>query len=120
MKRLSWLLLAVFCAALAQVPLVDGLMVKAKHCGCCHPGACGMPGCCAPPASSSTAANSEQPARVMSLPAVRQTQPGRGSAEKFYASFVEPAAVRPALVASAEAAPAASVPLFRAHCSFLI
>ena len=120
MKRLAWLLIAVLCTALVQVQPVDGL-TKAKTCNCCKvPGACGMPGCCPPPASRPTALSSAQSARVVSLPASRKAQPVRVAMDKFYASFVEPAAVSPALLASAEAAPAAHVPLFKAHCSFLI
>jgi hypothetical protein len=57
---------------------------------------------------------------VASVPAPRKAQLGRCTARKFYALFVEPSALRPALTASAEAAPAANVPLFKAHCSFLI
>jgi hypothetical protein len=117
MKRLVWLLLAVFCIALVPVQSVD----KAKTCSCCKvPGACGMPGCCPPPASLPAALSPAQSARAADLHACRKAEPVRRAGEKFYASFVEPAAARAALLASAEAAPAAHVPLFKAHCSFLI
>jgi hypothetical protein len=118
MKRLTWLLLAFFCTTLVQVLPADGL-VKAKLCPCCHPGACGMPGCCPPPASASTVFTSTQSVRVSSSP-VRKTQLVRSAAAKFYALFVEATAVRGPLLASAQAAPAANVPLFKAHCSLLI
>jgi hypothetical protein len=120
MKRVVWLVLAVFCAALAQVQPVDGLGTKAKPCPCCHPGACGMPGCCPPPASASTAFSSAQAESVRSVPAPRRAQAARGPANAFYAAFAEPAHVRSSLLATAQAAPAASLPLFKAHCSFLI
>ena len=118
MKRLVWLFLAVFCTALLQVQPLDA--AKAKTCDCCHPSACGMPGCCPPPASALTALSSAQSVRATSLPACRKAQSVRGVVEKFYVLFVEPVAVRAAFLASAEAAPAAHVPLFKAHCSFLI
>jgi len=63
---------------------------------------------------------SAQSARVASVPAPRRAQTDRRTEQTFYSLFAEPAAFRPALTASAEAAPAASVPLFKAHCSFLI
>jgi hypothetical protein len=99
---------------------VDGLGAKAKHCPCCHPGACGMPGCCPPLASAPTAFSSVQAECVRSVLAPHQAQPARGFADAFYAAFVEPTNVRGSLLASANAAPAASVPLFKAHCSLLI
>ena len=46
MKRLVWLLIAVFCTALAQVQPVDMPVTKHAVCGCCgDTGACGMPDC---------------------------------------------------------------------------
>lgn len=120
MKRVVWLALTVFCAALAQVQPVDVLGAKAKPCACCHPGACGMPGCCPSPASGPVAFNSAQAECVRSVPAPGRAQLVRGLPDTFYAAFVEPTAVRGPLLASARTAPAASVPLFKAHCSLLI
>ena len=117
MKSLVWLLLAVFCAALAPVQLVNAAQPQAR--GCCHHGCCGMP-CCPPPAPAPTVLNAPEPAIEASRPAARQAEPVSGALAKFYAAFVEPAVVRPALPASAQAARAADVPLFKAHCSFLI
>ena len=79
-----------------------------------------MPGCCPAPASAPTAYISAQAEGVKSIPAPRRTVPARGRAEAFYAAFAERAAVRGLFLASAQAAPAASVPLFQAHCSLLI
>lgn len=120
MKRAVWLVLAVFCAALAQVQPVDGLAAKAKSCPCCHPGACEMPGCCPSPASTPVAFNSAQAECVKGVPAPNRAQPACGSADTFYAAFVEPIAVGGLLLAADQAAPAANVPLFKAHCSLLI
>ena len=121
MKRLVWPLLAVFCIALVQAEPVVGLAAKAKSCCCCKiPGACGMPGCCPAPAAVPAAINSGQSARVSAIPTLRKAQPIPAAASIFYLSFLEPAAACRPLPASAEAAPAARVPLFKAHCSFLI
>jgi hypothetical protein len=96
MKRLTWILLALFCTALVQVQPVDASKAKGMACACCHPGTCEMPGCC--PAPAPAALSSAQSARVANLPVVRDAlAPDR--AETFYASFVEPATVRCRLVA---------------------
>jgi hypothetical protein len=42
------------------------------------------------------------------------------AARKFYAIFVEPSILPLALIAPASGVPAGSVPLFKAHCSFLV
>jgi len=120
MKRLPWLLIALFCAVLVQVQPIDGPLAKPVKCARCHSGACGMPGCCPTPASAPTVFSSEQSARVDRVPAPHRAQPVRGAEENFYALFIEPVAGRGALPACAEAAPAARVPLFKAHCCFLI
>jgi hypothetical protein len=120
MKRLAWLLLAVFGAALLQVQPVEGLPAKAKCCDCCHvPGTGEMPGCCPQVASLPAALGAEQSARVANQP-VRRAVPAVGACARIYVSLVEPGASRSALPAPAEAARAAGVPLFKAHCSFLI
>jgi hypothetical protein len=121
MKRFVWLLLAVFCATMAQVQPVDSL-AKAKMRGCCRiPGACGMPGCCPAPASTSPVTSASAGSALATAPAARRAQTSRGVPEKFYASFAERLASRPLLPpASADAARSAYGPLFAAHCSFLI
>jgi hypothetical protein len=118
-KRLTWLLLAVFCTALVQVQPLERL-TKAETCGCCHtPGACGMPGCCPTPASTLFAASAERSSSMASS-AARKARRSRGATSYFYASFVGMRPIRSLLQASAEAAPAAQVPFFKAHCSYLI
>jgi hypothetical protein len=121
MKRVVWLVLAVFLAALAQVRPVDALEAKGKACPCCHPGSCEMPGCCPQTSSAPTSINLAQMEAVGSLPAPRFAQPASRLFEgAFYSLFVGPVATRGPLVASAKAAPPAPVPLFQAHCSLLI
>ncbi len=121
MKRLAWLILIVsFAAFIMQVQPVDS--GKCSRCACCQckaPGDCGMPGCRAPsPAPVMFAA--KQAARI-SQPARRQNfQAARLVGEKFYAPFAGAAVTSAALNAPAVMALAAGVPLFKAHCSFLI
>jgi len=119
MKRLVWLLLAVFCTALAQVPPVELVQPGHQVCHCCKiPGACGMPDCPVP-ASGPRAPTAVPPVLSASL-AVRQVaRADHGIEVKFYAPFVKAATVLVAPPASVLAAPAVSVPLFKAHCSFL-
>ena|ERR1700722_12078752 len=120
MKRLTWLLLAVFCAALGQIQPARAMPVKAKTCDCCQvPGTCGMPDCCPPLAFPSVTLGAEDSVRPAARPA-QKALPLRGAAARFYVSFVEPAALRPALPPPAETAAAARVPLYKAQCRFLI
>ena len=121
MKRLVWLLLLAFGTALAQVSPVDVRVVPAESCGCCdQPGACGMPDCVPPPMSAQPVFSLQSPARTVRLAAKVATPAPRGLREKFYARFLPRAIVPPVLLAATDAAPAASVPLFREHCSLLI
>ena len=122
MKRLVWLILAVFGTALAQVSPVDLPVTKAEVCPCCHDGGdCGMPDCALPPATN--------PAPVFALPtpvsvvriAVRRATPApRALAGKFFVRLESRPAAVPAFGPIAAIAPAARVPLFKAHCSFLL
>ncbi len=121
MKRLVWLLLAVFCTALAQVqPVTFATTPKHACCACGGDGSCGMPDCVVPPVSARGVTLANSSPRI-AVPAAR---PGATAVcavrEKFYAAFVEPTAVLAAVRAPARVTPAASVPLFAAHCSFLI
>jgi hypothetical protein len=117
MKRLVWLLLAAFCTAIAQVQPVQLPVAQAETCPCCDSKACDMPDCNMPPAPA-------QPARTQSSPvlmAVREVAVAPCEArEKFYVQFLPRPARPSAERASQVVAPAASVPLFKAHCSFLI
>jgi hypothetical protein len=118
MKRIVWLLLAVFCSALVRVQPVE--FAPCSRCACCHckiPGDCGMP-CSRAPAPASAMFAAEQ-SSLVARPAVGKARRAQPLAVRFYASFVEPVTQRVALMAPASAVPAARVPLFKAHCSFL-
>jgi hypothetical protein len=118
MKRLVWILLAVLGTAFAQVQPVT---LPGTHCKCCccgGDGSCGMPDCL-PPAPARTLLTANQPASLTVTAARRVAEPVR-IAEKFFAAFVEPAAIFAASRAPERVSPPASVPLFAAHCSFLI
>jgi hypothetical protein len=123
MKRLVWLLLAVFGTLLAQVSPVDLPMAGAgaKSCSCCEvPGACGMPDCVPAPASAQPVFDLQSPARTARASVERAAPAPRGWQEKFYVQFLPRATVAPALPAARAVAHPASVPLFQEHCSLLI
>lgn len=123
MKRLVWLLLAVFSTALASVQPVTLPVLPEETCGCCDTkGGCDMPDC-AFPAPAPTLAQLTPPAasaQVVTRVTRRAAQPARASSEKFFAPFVPTASRAVARLTPAQPAPAAEVPLFVAHCSFLI
>ncbi|HVT74652.1 MAG TPA: hypothetical protein VHD61_16075 [Lacunisphaera sp.] len=118
MKRLVWLVLAVFATLLTRVEPADLPARPAPACCCC--GGCDMPKCPPPPAHN--------PAPVLTLPApaqapasaARRVVAPRGRQEKFFARFDSRRAVVPFAPAAMAVARPASVPLFSAHCSFLI
>jgi hypothetical protein len=120
MKRLVWLFLALFCAAFAQVRPVEPLLPKAKDADCCPcTDPCSMPDCAMLPAAHQPTVferangelNRETRRGLAKLPSV---------ASKFYLSALESDVAAPTLRAPAQAAHAASPPLFRVHCSYLI
>jgi hypothetical protein len=119
MKRFAWLLVAVFCTALAQVQPVD-VVVQRKHDCCGGDCRCGVPACALPAPHSPVAYVSEREVAV-ARPEAKRADPRLGTfIEKFYASVAAPAVSREVRPAPWSGAPAASVPLFTAHCSFLI
>jgi hypothetical protein len=120
MKRLVWLLLAVLCTAWVQVQPAVVPAAAAKDCrGCCPCCGCGTPGCCPAPVSATAAPVCAQIATLAPARA-RKALPSRGAAVRVLAPISEAAARCPACSAAAEAARVAGVPLFKAHCSFLI
>lgn len=121
MKRLVWLLLFAFGTVIAQVSPVELPVTKHEVCGCCEqPGACGMPDCVPPPMSAQPVVNLVSPARTIRVAAKAATPAPAVVREKFYVQFLPRVTVAPVLPATTDAAPAASVPLFREHCSLLI
>jgi len=121
MKRLAWLLLAVFCTALAQVQPVELPASGAASCPCCEiPGACDMPDCGLPPSAASAGFLVAQPAAsVVSTARRRAARPGRTAMESALLLDARRAAAA-ALTATNEPVAPAAVPLFKAHHSFLI
>lgn len=121
MKRLVWLLIAVFGTAFAQVQPVVSPLAQDDVCCCCEDqaGACGMPACA--PAPTGSQASLTLPATASQRAEARKLSPApRERYESFYVRFESRPALMPAPGASLAGAPAAHVPLFKAHCSFLI
>ncbi|MEI6105725.1 MAG: hypothetical protein WCR49_01825 [Opitutae bacterium] len=121
MKRLVWLLLAVFGTALAQVSPVDIGLAQQETCSCCEqPGACGMPDCM-PPAAPAT-----QPVFTLTSPAVATriaAKPARAAREVreiFLASFLPRTAGASAWPVSVIAEMPLGIPLYQEHCSLLL
>jgi hypothetical protein len=118
MKRMTWLLIAVFCTAFVRVQPVE--LTHCSQCVTCHckiPGACGMP-CSGTPAPAMFAA--AQSTKIAHAAGSRNLVPVPLTARKFYLSCVEPAARSVAFIAPVSIAMPSAVPLFKAHCSFLI
>ncbi len=121
MKRLTWLLIFAFGTLLAQVPAVEPL-VPADQCACgveCG-GRCGMPDCALPVAPTVPQFVIERTVALVRPAAKREALL---TEHRIGLYFVVPLASLKALPASRvmdRAAPAASVPLFREHCSLLI
>ncbi len=122
MKRLVGLLLAVFCTAFAQVQTAPLSLATASHCACggqCD-GSCGMPDCAVPPAPIQWVGASEPAGTAAVAKPARKVVAIRRTPVKFFSAFLEPVSRQLDLRASDPWTPAASVPLFKAHCSFLI
>lgn len=120
MKRLVWLLILAVGTLLAQVQPVALPATKTEACCCGVDCGCGMPECGLPPAPSPVAYIAERPTGEFRQQARRVTARLPHAAIKYFLSLMEPAVVNPALRAPGQVARAASVPLFQAHCSFLI
>lgn len=121
MKRLVWLLIAVFGTAFAQVSPVVSPLVQDEACCCCEgpAGTCGMPDCAPAPTTCSSALTLQAPA-AQRAEARRLTPASLPKRESYFVKFESRPALTSAWGASLTDAPTASVPLFKAHCSFLI
>jgi hypothetical protein len=122
MKRLVWLVLAVFSTAYASVQPVDLSYLAADTCGCCGEAcACSAPADCAPPpASFATLGAVERPSNRACAAARCATPAERTLPGKFYSFLVEPPAQPAGLSACVSAERPATVPLFKVHRSLLI
>lgn len=121
MKRLAWILIAVVGTLLAQVQPVD--VPSAGEASCCctggAAGACGMPDCAPAPAAPSCAQS--LPTVAAQRSEARKPAPSaKARYEIFRVGFDSRPAAVPAGGVSLRGTPAASVSLFKAHCSFLI
>jgi hypothetical protein len=120
MKRLVWLLIAVFVTAYAQVQPVVSPLTKSETCCCCEDqaGSCGMPDCApaaATPCGLTLQTPAAQRAEARKLAPAPRVKPGC-----YFVKFGSRPALTPAWRASLAGAPTAPVPLFKAHCSWLI
>lgn len=121
MKRLVWLFLALFCAAFAQVQRVEPLLPKAGSTDCCPcADPCSMPDCAMLPAAAQSPTVFERASSEFHRGTRRHLAQLPSVASRFYLSALEPVVAATTLRAPAQAAPAASLPLFRVHCSYLI
>ena len=122
MKRLAWLLLLAFGTLLAQVPVVEPLMPAKQHCACgdsCR-GRCGMPDCALPAAPATPRFTSDRAVTLVRPAAKRDALLGERPANRYFSVPLASLNASPALRATVRLAPAASVPLFREHCSYLL
>lgn len=121
MKRLVWLLIAVVCTALAQVQPVVMPVAQEESCCCTgdQAGACGMPECAPAPTAPSCVVS--VPVATAQRGEARKLSPSRHVRyEIFYVRFEPRPAPSPVAGVSRLGTPADRVPLFKAHCSFLI
>ncbi len=79
-----------------------------------------MPNCLPPPVSSTALVTLDRPAPAATAEVRRAAQPAPRVDRKFFAAFVEPAIASVATRSPNRVMPRASVPLFKAHCSFLV
>lgn len=121
MKRLAWLLVAVFALAMVQAHPVDTGVAQQETCGCCEPGtsACGMPDCGPAPASPAPCLAVASGVVAARAEADSVLPKSRCLRDHFVAEY-SPRLTVPANLAPRSVAPAASVPVFKVHCSYLI
>lgn len=121
MKRLVWLLLAVVGTALAQVQptVLPGSTEVACNC-CDRAHSCGMPDCAPPLPASAPVVATAPSANTLRLQVRRAGQPQSRQASSFLVSLIGPAVAPVSLPASVFTTRAASAPLFKVHCSFLL
>jgi hypothetical protein len=121
MKRLAWLLVAVFALAMVQARPVDTGVAQQETCGCCEPGssACGMPDCGPAPASPASCVAVATGITAVRAEAESVLPKSRCLRDRFVAESSR-RQTAPAALVPRSVAPPASVPAFKAHCSYLI
>ncbi|AOS43746.1 hypothetical protein Verru16b_00801 [Lacunisphaera limnophila] len=121
MKRLVWLLIAVFGTAFAQVSPVVSPFAQDEACCCCEgpAGTCGMPDC-APAATACPSTPTLQVSAVQRIEARRVAPTPPARVESYFVKFESRPALTPAVRVSHRGTPAARVPLYKAHVCFLI
>lgn len=121
MKRLVWLLLAVFCTALAQVQPAPSPAMIGDACSCCEiPGSCGAPDCGLPPSSGQTGLLAEKSSPpVVSAARRRAARLGHAATRLAFLAGTKPVATATDARSPSPLLPPA-LALFKVHCSFLI
>lgn len=118
MKRIAWLLIAVFCSATLRVqPFEKETCTQCVSCHCKVPGDCGVP--CNRTTSQASSVSMVELGVAVSALAVRNVAFGRHASVKFYAPYVEPL-IHSVVLSAPAPTRAADGPLYMAHCSFLI
>ncbi|HEY4247416.1 MAG TPA: hypothetical protein VGM64_11200 [Lacunisphaera sp.] len=115
MKRLAWLVILVFGAALAQVSPLDFGQPHRKACSCCKtPGDCGMPGCEFPAACAPNNFVGESPSSATAELSAQKVEVSRRERLLLVcdSSF--------SLGHPTQFCKVARVALFKLHCSFVI
>lgn len=114
-------MLLAFGSLLTQVQPVEPLL-PAKHCACgaeCG-GQCGMPDCALPATPSLPQFALDRATALVRPTARRDALLGERPVNRYIAVPLASLNALPACRATVRLAPAASVPLFREHCSLLI
>ncbi len=120
MKRLVWLLILVVGTALAQVSPVDLGVQSGNTCSCCEKtSTCGNRDCGLPPAACAlTHLLAEQPNQPLSTAHKKAVRTYRLAINYLFPAQSSSAPTR--IFCPPRSASVAPVPLFKAHCSFLI
>jgi hypothetical protein len=121
MKRLVWLLLAVFGTTLAQVSPVDLGLARPETCSCCdQPGACGMPDCAPPPAPATQPVSNLTGDVVSTRIAAKPARSVREVRKMFLAAILPRADGASAQSVPVIAEEPLDIPLYQEHCSLLL
>lgn len=123
MKRLVWILAAVWCTAFAQVrPVAVTPDTPDKCCdgSCACSPECQPAACAVLPAPGASNLVAETPGREVRRSELAARALPAAPAATFYLSLLPPPAAHPGYPVSAGALPITAVPRFKAHCSYLL